>query len=162
MNFAEALRALMDERGVSGNALARTVPCDKALISRLVNGKQQPSRGMAQILDHMLEAGGMLAHRADRPTPATTGPGDEITALELIRRATATDAGDATVGHLEQAVDGLAVAYAAIGPAELLGRVKAHLGFMARLLGRPHNPCRAPQAPRQRRMAVAARRDLPD
>jgi transcriptional regulator with XRE-family HTH domain len=54
MDFAEALRALMAERDVSGNALARIVPCDKALISRLVNGRQQPSASMARLLDNAL------------------------------------------------------------------------------------------------------------
>ena len=134
MNFAEALRALMAERGMSGNALARKVPCDKALISRLANGKQHPSADMARLLDNVLEAGGMLAHRVTREASPVPSADDEIAALELVRRAAASDAGDATVGHLEQAVDGLAVAYAATPPAELLSRVKTHLGFVARLL----------------------------
>jgi hypothetical protein len=63
------------------------------------------------------------------PTPATRSPRSNSFAT-----ATATDAGDATVGHLEQAVDVLAVAYAATRPAELLCRVKAYLGSMTRLL----------------------------
>src|ERR1039458_477848 len=71
MHFAEALRALMTERGVSGNALAHTVYCDKALISRLVNGKQQPSASMARLLDDALGAGGKLAAVARRG--GTTG-----------------------------------------------------------------------------------------
>jgi tetratricopeptide (TPR) repeat protein len=61
----------MTERGVSGNALAHTVYCDKALISRLVNGKQQPSASMARLLDDALGAGGKLAAVARRG--GTTG-----------------------------------------------------------------------------------------
>jgi transcriptional regulator with XRE-family HTH domain len=61
MGFAEALRALMDERGISGHALARQVPCNPAYVSRLANGKQQPSRQMARRLDKVLDAGGELA-----------------------------------------------------------------------------------------------------
>jgi uncharacterized SAM-binding protein YcdF (DUF218 family)/transcriptional regulator with XRE-family HTH domain len=59
-SFGEALRALMGERDISGNALARRVPCDSALISRYVNGKQDPSRRMAQRLDEALGAEGSL------------------------------------------------------------------------------------------------------
>src|SRR6266702_5666396 len=61
MGFAERLRALMDERGLSGNALARRVPCDPGYISRLASGKQQPSRNIAKLLDDALDAGGTLA-----------------------------------------------------------------------------------------------------
>jgi hypothetical protein len=64
MNFAKALRALMDERGISGNKLARRVPCDKALISRLVNGKQRPSAKLAHQLDEVLGACGALVRAA--------------------------------------------------------------------------------------------------
>lgn len=42
-SFSEALTALMTERGISGYALARRVPCDRGLISRYVNAKQDPS-----------------------------------------------------------------------------------------------------------------------
>ena len=67
MDFAHALRALMDERGISGNALARRVHCDKGLISRFVNGKQQPSPKLAGLIDKALGAGGELAALAPRP-----------------------------------------------------------------------------------------------
>lgn len=60
MGFAERLRALMDERGLSGNALARKVPCNPAYISRLASGKQQPSRNIVRRLDDALGAGGEL------------------------------------------------------------------------------------------------------
>src|SRR5713226_2797416 len=65
--FAEALRALMAERGISGNALARQVPCDAALISRYRCGKQEPSARMARAIDDVLGAGGALV--------ALAGPG---------------------------------------------------------------------------------------
>ena len=63
----------MDERGLSGNSLARRVHCDKGLISRYVNGKQPPSAKLARLLDEVLEAGGELAALAQprtRGTPA--------------------------------------------------------------------------------------------
>lgn len=81
MDFAGALRALMDKRGISGNVLARRAFCDKALISRFVNGKQKPSAKLARLLDEVLEAGGELAALAQpwtRSTPAAwTSPGAE-------------------------------------------------------------------------------------
>ncbi len=60
MGFAERLRALMAERGLTGLALARKVRCDQAYISRLASGKQRPSQKIAQILDEVLGAGGEL------------------------------------------------------------------------------------------------------
>jgi transcriptional regulator with XRE-family HTH domain len=77
MDFAEALRARMAERGISGNSLARRVPCDKALISRFVNGKQKPSGKLARRLDEVLETGGELAALAD-----LTAPDREVQALD--------------------------------------------------------------------------------
>lgn len=141
-SFAEALRALMDERGVSGSALAREVPCDRAMISRYLSGKRQPSRKMAARIDQVLVAGGELTALTGtgRPAAGITSPGDpggfddEITAIEFARRAAASDAGEATVRRMEQVVDGLATAYPGTPPAELLGRVRAHLGYASRLL----------------------------
>lgn len=59
-DFAGALRALMAERGISGSALARLVPCDRALICRYRSGKQPASQRMAQLIDDALGAGGTL------------------------------------------------------------------------------------------------------
>lgn len=50
----------MDERGISGRALARKVPCDQALVSRYLTGKQEPSTKMAQLFDDALGAEGAL------------------------------------------------------------------------------------------------------
>lgn len=56
----------MTERGMSGYALARRVPCDRGLISRYVNGKQQPSRRLAQRIDQVLGAdGNLIAQHAE-------------------------------------------------------------------------------------------------
>ena len=136
--FGEQLRALMSDRGVTGHALARKVPCDAGLISRLASGKQRPSQRIAARLDEVLDAGGSLAALPSPvPVPAQAGQAgfdDEIAALELSRRASATDVGEATVERLELAVDGLAVAYHRTPPGELLSRVRSHLGYVARLL----------------------------
>jgi transcriptional regulator with XRE-family HTH domain len=134
--FAEMLRALMGERGLSVAGLARQVPCDKALISRYRSGRQHPSQRMAQRIDGVLGAGGQLAALARQPDAVTAHyeDGDEIAALELARRAAASDVGAATVERLERAVDLLAVAYPGTSPAMLLPRVRRHLGYVTGLL----------------------------
>lgn len=136
--FAEALRALMDDHGISVSTLARQVPCDKALISRYRSGRQQPSQRMAQRLDAVLGAGGQLAGLARLPAGHVLGPcdpvDDEIAALELVRRAAVTDVGMATVEQLERVTDSLAVAYPKTSPASLLPRVRRHLGYLTGLL----------------------------
>jgi transcriptional regulator with XRE-family HTH domain len=133
--FAETLRALIAERGISQRVLAGQVPCDPALISRYANGIQEPSPRMAGLLDNALGAGGKLAERAGTATPGGHASiDDEISAIEFARKAAASDVGTATVERLEQAVDSLAVAYPGTAPGTLLRRVRAHLGYLATLL----------------------------
>lgn len=140
--FAGELRGLMVTRGLSGNEVARAVPCDPALISRYANGRQHPSARMAARLDDVLHAGGQLRAAAGGGYSAVTeirGSGhpasDELEAIELARRCSASDAGEAAVSRLEQAADDLAVAYASSQPAELLSRARSHLGYASELLG---------------------------
>jgi len=135
--FAARLAVLMAGRGLGVRALARQVPCNHALISRYLNGHQVPTPGMAARLDALLHAGGDLAALA---APPGGGSGviadDEIAALELTRHATASEVGTATVEQIELTVDGLAVAYPGTPPGVLLGRVRAHLGYVTGLLDR--------------------------
>jgi transcriptional regulator with XRE-family HTH domain len=69
-SFARALDALISEHGISVSALARRVPCDRALICRYRNGRQKPSAKMARRLDDILGAAGELVALAasDPPT----------------------------------------------------------------------------------------------
>src|SRR5260370_35379269 len=60
MGFAERLRALMAERGVSERALARQVVCDRSYIHLLKHGKRQPGARLAHRLAEALDAGGEL------------------------------------------------------------------------------------------------------
>ena len=83
----------MTERGLGVLAVARRVPCDKALVSRLASGKHRPSRRMAQRLDEVLEAGGdLMALRAtttaSRSTASVVGDpesDDDMNRRELFR-----------------------------------------------------------------------------
>ena len=49
------------------------------------------------------------------------------------RAAAASDLGDETLARLEAAADDLATAYPVTAPAELLDRVRLHLGYVSRL-----------------------------
>ena len=133
----EVMGLSRSRRGLGVRALARQVPCNHALISRYLNGHQEPTPGMAARLDVLLGAGGELAALAAVPG-RNGGPAadDEIAALELTRQATASEVGAATVEQIELAVDGLAVAYPGTPPAVLLARVRAHLGYVTGLLDR--------------------------
>ncbi len=130
------LSGLMSERGLGVRALARHVPCDPALISRLASGRQQPSAQIARRLDEVLAAGGELADLASMaPNP---GPvfDDELGAIEAARRAGATEVGTVAVERLEQVVDALAMAYPSSAPAKLLSRAGTYLAYVTGLLGR--------------------------
>jgi transcriptional regulator with XRE-family HTH domain len=136
-SFAGRLAVLMAGRGLGVRALARLVPCNHALISRYLNGRQVPSAGIAARLDALLGAGGdLVALAAARAGDDRAAAEDEIAALELTRHATASDVGAATVEQIEQAVDDLAAAYPGTPPAQLLARVRAHLGYVSGLLER--------------------------
>lgn len=82
------------------------------------SGQQPPSQRMARLLDHALGAGGQLTAAArrgqlDSGESGTDALDEEIAALELARRAAASDVGAATVERLELVVDSLAIAYPA-------------------------------------------------
>jgi transcriptional regulator with XRE-family HTH domain len=138
MDFGSRLAGLMTERGLGVRALARHVPCDAALISRLASGKQQPSAQIARRLDDVLKAGGELAGLAELTSSAAAPDGfaDELGAIEAARRAGVTDVGAAAVGRLERVVDILATAYPTTAPAELLDRTRSYLSYVTGLLDR--------------------------
>lgn len=136
MDFGTQLSDLMTERGLGVRALARRVPCDPALISRLASGRQQPSAQIARRLDEILAAGGELSDMASMAPDPGLVFGDELGAIEAARRAGATEVGAMTVERLEQAVDSLAMAYPSSAPAKLLSRTGAYLAYATGLLGR--------------------------
>jgi transcriptional regulator with XRE-family HTH domain len=133
MTFGESMRALMAERGVSLRELAKTIPADVGYLSRISRDLKPPSKDMAERIDRALGAGGRLAALRMRPTPVMNAD-DEIEALDLARRATASDVGAETLRRLEMAMDDLAVAYPRTPPAELLTRVRQHLTYVCGLL----------------------------
>ncbi len=135
-DFGTELVRLMAERGTGVRELARAVYVNPSHVSNLRSGKSRPSAGLAQALDDQLHAGGQLAALAEiRTARSDVGAlGDEAAAIELGRRAAASDVGDATCEQVEAAFDGMAVAYHRTPPAVLLPRVRAHLGYVTSLL----------------------------
>jgi transcriptional regulator with XRE-family HTH domain len=168
MDFAGQLRALMEARGLSMRALARSAPCDVALISRLANGKQWPSQDIARRLDEVLGAAGQLAAAAARPG-ALTPDEEERLALAAAepRRADAQAAESLSVmlaaaRHLEDRIGSAAVAPVAAAQmalsvdlaADARGPVRPALvsvaaqwaqfrGWLAASMRRPHEAERA-------------------
>ncbi|TCP52062.1 hypothetical protein EV191_106226 [Tamaricihabitans halophyticus] len=59
---------------------------------------------------------------------------DELAALELTRRMTASDVGNDTLTHLESIFDNLAMAYPAASPLELLPRIRRQLSYVMSLM----------------------------
>jgi hypothetical protein len=76
----------------------------------------------------------LFGYNAEDQTRDEPDLDDEIHALELSRRAAASDVGAETLQLLEAAVDDLAVAYPGTPPAELLPRIRRHLSYVAQLL----------------------------
>lgn len=141
MNFGDLLSSLMQERGIGVRALARRVPVDPSLISRLASGQQRPSAQVARRLDEILSASGELSGLAaiEMAIPGTVLAGepelaDELAAIEAARRAGATDVGRAAVERLEMVADSLALAYSSARPADLLARTLAYLDYTTSLL----------------------------
>ncbi|HET9896983.1 MAG TPA: helix-turn-helix transcriptional regulator [Streptosporangiaceae bacterium] len=141
MDFGDLLSSLMTERGLGVRALARHVPCDPSLISRLASGQQRPSAQIARRLDEILSANGELSCVAaiEMAIPAAVlqaepGLAEELAAIEAARRADATDVGRAAVERLEKVADALALAYASTRPTDLLTRTLTYLDYTTSLL----------------------------
>lgn len=132
--FGDELSRLMSERGAGVRQLARACYVNPSHISNIRSGKSRPSPELAEQIDRHLGAGGALAALAPAAGRITLPADDEIAAIELARRAQVSDVGAGTCERLELAVDDLATAYPATAPADLLPRVRAHLGYVTGLL----------------------------
>jgi len=135
--FGGLARAALEAAGMSLREAARQIHYDPSYLSRVLAGRQSPSPGLARDLDALLATGGRLAAAAKRAAPAPaprSAVDDELAALELVRRVSASDVGEATVAQLEGVVDDLAVAYPATPPRQLLDRVSSYSGYVAQLL----------------------------
>ncbi|MEV6633861.1 helix-turn-helix transcriptional regulator [Actinoplanes sp. NPDC051470] len=137
-DFAEQLRRLRKERGLSLRELAREALQNHNYIHQLEQGKRTaPGPDVVERLDRALDAGGRLisaARGADSIRTLDDEPDAEIEALELVRRVTASDVSPETLDQLERAADRMAMAYATTPPDRLLPRVRRHLTYASSLL----------------------------
>ncbi|HEX7308058.1 helix-turn-helix transcriptional regulator [Lentzea sp.] len=77
--FAQEVRRLRNERGLSLNQMTTRVPYSKGHLSKIENGHVAPNPEMARVLDDALGAGGRLIALAD--APARPIPSDHTTLL---------------------------------------------------------------------------------
>jgi transcriptional regulator with XRE-family HTH domain len=131
--FAETLRRLRAERGLSLRDLARRAVHGKSYLHEIETGAKPPTVDLARRLDIALDARGELAALVQPGVVAVFADG-EMDALELARRVAATDVSDETLTRLEEAADDLAMAYATTPPEELLPRVRRHVAYVGRLI----------------------------
>lgn len=133
--FAEELRRLRTQRGLSYRGLAVLAHCSKSQIQDLETGRRRPTAAIARGLDEAFGTHGRLAGMLG---PTRSGLPDEdesgIEAIELSRRVTASDVSNETLDSLERAADRMAMAYATTPPAELLPRVGRHLDYVSSLV----------------------------
>jgi transcriptional regulator with XRE-family HTH domain len=130
--FAAELRRLRAQRGLSVRELAALAHCGKSQVHDLESGRRKPSTAIAGGLDEALDAGGRLVALVRQA--ATADDTAEIEAVELVRRVSASDVGEETLDRLERAADLMAMAYATTPPADLLPRVRSHLGYVGSLI----------------------------
>ncbi|TQM15609.1 helix-turn-helix domain-containing protein [Pseudonocardia kunmingensis] len=122
--------------GSTQEELAHRLGVDRTTVGRWESGETEPQPWARRKLTALL---GLSPSRLDAVLdgePSGLAPlDDEIEALEMARRAEASDVGEGTLVRLERAVDDLAGSYATAQPAELLHRTRLHLRYVAQLMG---------------------------
>ncbi|MEV4890566.1 hypothetical protein AB0K48_14350 [Nonomuraea sp. NPDC055795] len=133
----ERTRRGWSQRDLAGQLAAvagRPFPEAESVVRRIRDherGRHRPDDEYAELYCRVY---GLSEHALFGGPADDTDPGDEIDAIELARRAAASDVGKETLERLELAVDDLASAYPRTPPAQLLGRVRRHLEYVDRLL----------------------------
>jgi len=166
-----ALRRLRTLEGLTQAGLARRISYDRSYIAAVERGTVRPSRTMVERCDQALQADGELLlqwaltgpgarSRADgdaEPGHWPAAPGDRagpgravFEAVEVTRRAEASQLGPGTLAGVERMVARLRDAADGTPPGELLPAVLAQLRYVGRLLER------RPTLAQHRRLLAAA------
>lgn len=114
--------------------LAHLVGVDRSTVGRWEAGETDPQPWVRRKLaKHLGITSERLNETLDGSMPEP--PDDAGTeALELVRRASASDVGETTLTQLEQLVDESASSYATTQPSALLTRTRQHLRYIGQLL----------------------------
>ncbi|MGW2540960.1 helix-turn-helix transcriptional regulator [Kitasatospora sp. NPDC001574] len=147
--MAERRRALIERRkklGFTQESLAQSMGVDRSTVARWEGGKVDPQDWqrptLAKVLSVTLVQLDSLIYGAADPKPSeirnasavVLGYDDEIEALELARRVSASDVGKETLERLELTFHDLAMKYPTVAPHELLGQVRKYATYVARLM----------------------------
>ncbi len=106
----------------------------RALGARLAAFHQATGLTQAQLATARHKVDAILASPLVSLSSLTSGEDDEIAALELVRRVSASDVGDETLTQLEVIVDQLAMAYPVTPPDILLLRLRSNLSQVSVLM----------------------------
>lgn len=142
MTFGEKMRALMAERGISLRMLAKTIPADVGLLSKISRDLKRPSEKMAALIDAALDADGALA--ALRPPSAREMLNGQLTPDDQERLSLAVQ----RPGRLDtRVVESLSTILAAqrrtedtIGSAPMVEPATSHLRLVLHLLKGARGP----------------------
>ena len=141
-DFADTVRHLMTERGMSLRGLAAAAHYDSGLLSKVLNGKRPYSQYLAARLDEALGAGGAIREAARQsPPPVSPGrsgaPAKPTRAVEALRVAMAGE--DDELGIAEDGLADLVLHYShavAIAPsAAVYDELLSARSFAGTLLG---------------------------
>ncbi|MFJ7278833.1 helix-turn-helix transcriptional regulator [Kitasatospora sp. NPDC098663] len=147
--MAERRRALVERRkalGFTQESFAQDLGVDRSTVARWESGKVDPQDWqrptLAKVLRVTLIELSSLLYTAVASKPAqdesfpvvTLEYDDEIEALELARRVSASDVGQETLERLELTFHDLAIKYPTVAPQELLGQVRKYALYVARLM----------------------------
>jgi len=128
--------------GASQTRIGIAVGMAQATVSMYMSGTrvvtaidvlERVAQGLAMPDEALVRLGLAPSNGSRTRTTAALGD-DELDALELGRRAAASDIGEETLTRLGNAADDLATGYPVPPPQMLLGRVRRHLGYVADLL----------------------------
>ncbi|WP_327074897.1 helix-turn-helix domain-containing protein [Kitasatospora purpeofusca] len=148
--MAARRRAFIERRkalGFTQDSLAQSVGVDRSTVARWESGKVDPQDWQRPTLVKVLRVtlaeldailyGGVDQGRSQVMRASATVPpayDDEIDALELARRVSASDVGKETIERLELTFHDLAVKYPTVAPHELLGQVRKYSSYVTSLM----------------------------
>ncbi|MGW2292294.1 helix-turn-helix domain-containing protein [Streptomyces phaeochromogenes] len=166
-DFAARTRAALADQGISMRQAARALNYDLAYLSRVLNGKQQPSAKLARGLDQLADAGGSLEalaasdRQARRATsslppsaPAASTAVDRRTFVGAAAVTLASASGIASPRHVDpalipyfrQQLEGHYSADMMLGPLALVATVEEQCRLIGQLVDSADGPTRRSMA----------------